>query len=132
MKSGRKALLVAAILILAGIVISAAALAAAKFDFGEMNTMSIVSKTYSVDKDFSDISVISAKCSVKLLPSEDGKCKVVCTESENGRFYHTVSVSNDTLKIEQHDERRWYEHIGIFFGSRYFLWNLSGQEGSKA
>ena len=118
MKKGKKtAIIVALILVVLGILISAGAIAMLNFNFEKMNTLTYVTQTHFVDEDFSSISVNGAECNVKIIPAEDGKCKIVCTEGESDTIYHTISVSEGNLKIERHDNRNWYEHFGIYFGS---------------
>lgn len=113
----RKAIILAAVCMAAGLLISFVALAALDFNFFELGTMEPVTNTYALTEDFSNIRVWGAECDVRLLPAEDGACTVLCHETD--RITHTAKVENDTLMIKRTDDRRWYEHIG-------FMWNYWG------
>lgn len=113
--SKRIAIMIAVIMITVGSITSVCAMAAIGFDFTKMNTVSFETNTYAVDDGFTSISVNGAECDIKLRPSGDGSCKVVCHESD--KISHTVSVENNELIVERHDNRRWYEYIGAYWGS---------------
>ncbi len=115
MRTAKKnAILIAVILIAVGLFISFGSFLAMGFDINKMNTMDFVTNTYSVDEKFSNISVKGAECDVRLVPSEDAACRVVCNEGD--KISHSVTVEDDTLVIERKDNREWYEHIGIYWG----------------
>lgn len=113
----KKAIRAAIICVAAGLLISFVALAALDFNFFEMGTMEPVTHTYAPEEAFRSISVWGSECDVRLLPSEDNVCRVVCRETD--RITHTVTVKNGTLLIERTDDRKWYEHIGV-------TWNYWG------
>lgn len=114
-KSTKIALLTAAVLIAAGLVISAASLIKIGKDFTKINTMKYETKTYDITEHFSDIRVNEISGDLKLMKSSDGSCRAVCRDSD--KIFHAVGVDNGTLVIEQRDGRKWYEHIGIFLFS---------------
>lgn len=114
MKAAKNTLIVALAFIIIGLFISLGGLIAMDFKFTELNTADFVTNTYSVSEEFTNISVKSAECNVRLLFSDDDSCKVVCNERDN--ITHSVTVENGTLIIDRTDKRKWYEHIGIFFG----------------
>ena len=101
----------------AGLVMAAAALASVKFDFSKLNTIELQPKSYEVQASFQNIRVNAAHSDIRILPSEDNTCKVVCTEGEN--LTHAVFVEDDTLVIAALDDRKWYERIGISWGTMY-------------
>lgn len=113
----RKAITLAVICVAAGLLISFVALATLDFNFFEMSTMEPRTNTYTLAEGFSNIKVWGAECDVRLLPSGDGACTVLCNETD--RITHTVTVKNGTLTIERTDNRKWFEHIG-------FTWNYWG------
>lgn len=115
--SKKKALRFALICVTAGLLISFIALASLNFSFFEMGTMEHAANTYTVTDSFTNIKVWGAECDVRLIPSEDGTCTVLCSETD--RVTHNVSVKNGTLTIERTDDRKWYEHIG-------FTWSYWG------
>ena len=109
----KKAVCVALILIAAGVVISLLAMILMGFDFRTLNRAEAVTNTHTVEETFSSVSVESTTVDVKILPSEDGRCTVVCKELEN--LYHTVTVEDGRLIIREHDDRKWHQHIGILW-----------------
>ncbi len=102
-------------LIAGGILIALCGMLAMGFDFTGMNTLNSVTNTCDVDETFTNIAVKGAECDIRLLPSEDGTCRVVCTESDSIR--HSIEVVNGTLNITRHDRRSWYMHFGVWWGS---------------
>lgn len=115
MKTSKKITIIVAVsLVIVGLLISFVAIAALDYDFTRMNTINFVTNTYSVDEDFTDISVNGAECDIRILSSNDGTCKIVCRESD--KVSHSITVENDTLSVERYDTRKWYEHIGVYWG----------------
>ena len=116
MKPAKKVtIIVAAALIVVGFMISLGALNSMGFDFKKLNTVNYETNTYMIDEAFTNISVESDACDVRLLLSDDGSCKVICNESDE--VSHSVTVQNHTLLIDSKDKRKWYEHIGFYFGN---------------
>ena len=68
---------------------------------------------YSITDPFRSISVTTDTPDIVLIPSET--VSVVCTEQENAK--HSVSVKDGILQIEIIDQRKWYERIGLNFGT---------------
>ena len=85
-----------------------------RFDLTQINTVDFVTNTYTVAEDFTDISIEGAECDINLEFTNDSACRVVCTEGE--KITHSVSVQNDTLIVTRHDNREWYDNIGIYWG----------------
>ena len=111
----KKALRFAIICVAAGLLISFVALASLDFNFFEMGTMEPVTSIYMPKDTFTNIMVRAAGSDVRLLPSEDGACKVLCNETD--KITHTVEVESGTLTIRSIDNRKWYEHIGLIWNS---------------
>lgn len=111
----RNLLIAAAATVAAGLLLCFGAFAAMGFDFSRLNTLTVETHTYTVEDPFVNLSVDGAECDVRLFPSEDGSCKVVCRESD--KIDHTVKVVDGTLTIKRVDHRKWYEHIvGFHWG----------------
>lgn len=112
----KRAWLIAAIvLILAGCVTAVCVLAVLDWDFSRLSTDEYETNTYPVTGDFQNISVRTDTAHVTFLPADGTEAYVVCRERENLR--HTVTVADGTLSVELSDERKWYDHIGVSFGS---------------
>lgn len=116
MKTAKKvSVILAVFMISGGLVLSTAGYAMLGGDLTKLNSMPLVQNTYTVEEDFENIHIDSSGADVQFAPSKNGKCYVDCTESDNVR--HTVEVKNNTLNIKLIDNRKWYEHIGIFWSS---------------
>lgn len=114
-RSKKVAIIAAGVMIAVGLSVSIGAAVSMNFDVDKINTLSFETNTYRIDEEISDISVNGAECDIRLIPSEDGICKVVCYESD--KISHTVGVENNKLIVERHDNRKWYEHIGVYWGN---------------
>ena len=103
-------IIIAVILIVAGAIIASSAFALTDSHV-EYETV-----VYEIADDFDKISVATDIDNIEFLPSEDGKCTVICLELE--KFKHTVEVEDGTLVIKSVDSREWYEKIfSISFNS---------------
>lgn len=115
MKASKKiALILATVLVVCGLIISLVAAAAVNFDFTKMNTDKYVTNTYDVNEQFTNITIDTDEFDIRIVPSDDGTCRVECMESD--KVYNTVSVKNGTLFVESHDERGWLNYFGFFVG----------------
>ena len=115
-KSTKIWLITATLLILAGLVLFAGAMAEHGWDFSKLSTVTYETNRHYIDEDFSNISINTDTADILFVPSPDENCEVVCKETEN--VNHSVIVSDGTLLIELDDTRKWYENIGINFGSQ--------------
>lgn len=111
--SKKIALIVSAVCIVTGIACVVAALSLDGFSFlvdgiGHKNLESI---RYDITEPFLHIEVEELDANVRLLPSENGTCRVDCTIDTG--FSYTVAVEKETLTISFVDQRKWYERIGI-------------------
>ena len=108
-------LILAASLILTGLIIFGGVMTALKWDFGKLSTTKYVTNEHAVSEAFTDISVNTQTSKVIFAVSDTDTVKVTCHEEKN--LKHEVSVNNGTLTVEVKDTRKWYEYIGINFGS---------------
>lgn len=107
-------LIVAASLILFGAIIFFGAMTVLKWDFKKLSTDKYEDKDYTITESYRNISVKTNVADVVFVPSDEHR--VTCTERKNLKY--SVSVKDETLIIECVDTRKWYNHIGIFFGSQ--------------
>lgn len=113
MKKAKKiTIITAAIVAAVGLICVFGGVIGMGFNFGNFNSSSAVTNTYKVEDAFKSILIDDSESDIELYPSEDGKCKVVCDESE--KITHTVSVENGTLTVKRQDNRRWFEYFGFF------------------
>ena len=116
MKRSKKIWLAVAVsFVIVGAVLFAVGLAALDFDFTRLSTLNFETNTYEINGDFENIHIDVTVADVDFVLSEDGGRKVVCQETD--KLKHTVEVQNGTLSIETSDLRKWYDHIGVFFGN---------------
>ena len=108
-------IIVSIILIVVGCMLFAGVMARLNWDFTKLATSKYTETEHSISQNFRDITVLADTERITLVPSPDGKTKVVCHEQDN--IVHTVSVIDGTLAIETQDNRKWYEYIGIQFDS---------------
>ena len=107
----RTLLIVAAILVALGLLLTAAALFATDFTFDFFQSGSI-RNTHEITEDFQNIAIRVDTTDVRFFPSTDGTCKVVFTETQKLR--HVTAVEHETLYIGLQDSRHWYEHLFSF------------------
>ena len=112
-KTVKNWLIAAAALILAGMVVFAIALALCGGDITKLGTVDYVETTFEPSGDFENISINVFTTDLKLLPSEDGKCRIVCYEDE--KVSHTAEVKDGALVIDTKDSRRWLGFISLSF-----------------
>jgi DUF4097 and DUF4098 domain-containing protein YvlB len=108
-------LIVAGALILAGIAVVIVGFSMSGFDLKKLNTDPEVTNYVTIEQDFDSISIDATTADLKILPSADGKCKIDLVEREN--LYFMPNVENGILTINEIDDRKWYEHIGISWGN---------------
>ena len=114
-KTTQKWLITAACLTALGLFLCVGAWTASGWDGAGFSTMRYETNTYAPRGRFESISINVDTSKIELVPSDDGKCRVVCYEAE--KVKHSVTVENETLVIETVDTRAWYEHIGFYFES---------------
>lgn len=108
-------IVVAAALIFLGIAVAACGFAMSGFDIKKLTTDPEVTNYVTIDQDFDSIIIDATTADLKILPSTDGKCKIDLVEREN--LYFMPSVENGILTINEIDDRKWYEYIGIGWGN---------------
>ena len=106
-------LVIATFLLLIGCVIFGGVMMALHWDFSKLSTVQYETNEYNITDPFRSISVTTDTADIVLVPSET--VSVICTEQENAK--HSVSVKDGILQIEIVDQRKWYERIGINFGT---------------
>ena len=115
MKKGKKAaVIVAAALIVIGLLICFLGFSAADYDYTGLNTANFVTNSNVITEPFSCIEVDVEVADVHFVPADDSSCKIVSKETD--KITCSAVVENDTLVIRELDRRQWYDHIGIFWG----------------
>ena len=119
-------LIVAAVLVVVGGLIIVGAMTTVEWDIRQLSTAKFETNTYEIQEEFQNISLVADTADIQFVPAEDGVSKVICYERTNEK--HAVSVEDGTLKIHHVDERKWYEYIGINFGTPKLTVYLSKSE----
>ena len=109
----KAALIIATILLVAGLIIGFVALASAKFNFHAFETASLELKDYPVEAEFRGIEIHGNTEIIRFERSSDGTAHVQCRETE--RNTHTVEAENGTLKIVSEETSGWRNPIEISF-----------------
>ncbi len=108
-------LIIAASLIILGLIIFMGVMSMGNWDFSKLGTVKFETNTYELSEEFSGISIKTDTADINFLPSDDGICRVICYEQN--KVKHAARVSDGQLSINVVDERAWYEYIGITFGT---------------
>ncbi len=108
-------LIIAASLVVIGCIIFGGAMAMFKWDFTKLSTVKYDINDYEINEDYKNISISTKTADISFEPSGNLKTSVICHEQKNVK--HLVSVQDGALVIEIVDTRKWYEHIGINFGT---------------
>ncbi len=114
-KSTKIWLIIATSLVALGCIMFSALMTVNEWDFTKLNTAKYETNTYEVTEAFNRISMLTDTADILFVRSDDKVCKVVCYEMSNMK--HATTVQDDTLTIKVIDDRKWYDHIGITWGT---------------
>lgn len=106
-------LVIGASLILIGGIIFSGVMMTLDWDFTKLATVKYETNSYDITESFKNIKIMTDTTDVVFVKSE--KIKVVCREES--KVLHSVNVEGDTLVIEEIYTKKWYENIGINFGT---------------
>ena len=90
-------LIVAASLVILGIVMFGVVMNMLNWNFLKLATVQYETNSYEIGESFSNISINTDTAVITVLPSEDGKVKVELYEHNKEKY--SVTVKNDTLTI---------------------------------
>ncbi len=111
-KSVKIWLIIGTSLVLIGAIIFGGVMMALNWDFTKLSTVKYETNEYEITQGYKNIKVITDTADIVFIPSEN--TKVVCYEETKQK--HLITVKDNTLVIEA-ESKKWYEHIGINFGS---------------
>ncbi len=122
-------LIIAIVLIVIGCVIFASNMTLLNWDFSKLSTVKYEIAEHRITGEYTNISIITDTADIAFVISENAETTVVCYEQENMK--HTVTTVDGTLRITVEDTSKWYEHIGINFGSPTITLHIpQGEYGS--
>lgn len=122
-------LIVAASLVVVGGLIFGGAMMLLKWDFSLLSTLKYETKEYEISEAYQEISIAINTADVVFVPSEDSKTTVICHEQE--KVEHWVVVEDGRLCITANDTRKWYDYIGIQFGTPKITISIPAGEYGK-
>ena len=113
----KKSVVIALVLVVVGATVFAVDFVANGFrirsTYGDFHPESV-----TVEDPFTEVRVDNGTYRVRVIPSEDGVCRVDFDASE--KMTVTAEVADGVLTVKQKDLRKWYEHIGWSdIGKRY-------------
>ena len=117
-KSPKIWLVIAAFLMIGGLMMFAAVMSACHWDFGSLSTATYITTTQEIHETFHSLSIDTVTADVTLALSPDGKCRVEWIAEEHTDY--AVTVQNGTLTVQYIDDRSgmdYIHHIGIYGGS---------------
>ena len=82
-----------------------------KFDLTRLDSVKYITNTYEISEQFHSIDIDTVTVDIEIKPSADGKCRVICYESE--KLCHQVLVRDGILEISSIDSRSWLDQITI-------------------
>ncbi len=122
-------LIVGASLVLVGTIIFGGVMMALNWDFSKISTVKYETNEYEINESYKNIKIVTNTADITFIPSE--KTKVVCYEET--KVKHSATVKDDTLVIELNNNKKWYEHIGINWGSpKITVYIPAGEYGALA
>ena len=129
-KSVKVWLIVAASLVLFGVLLFGGVMMSLNWDFLNLTTYKYETNEYAIAGEFKEIAINVDTADVEFLLSENGERRVVCYEYVNEK--HTVTVENGILFISNIDNKKWYEHIhiGIHKSPQIKVYLPEGEYGS--
>ena len=109
----KTALIVAAVLLAAGLALGFAAFASAGFNLTWFKGEPAEVKNYSVEETFDRIEIDEDTSDIRFARSDDGKARVECRETKKSA--HTVTAENGVLKIQRQKITGWKNLITFSF-----------------
>lgn len=121
-------LILAAVLLLIGGIIFTGGMSVLKWDFTKLSFNKYETNVHTVGEEYGGISIVTETADVEFVISNDSETSVVCYEQITGR--HSVYVKDGVLVIDFENTKKWYEYIGINFGTPKITLTLpSGEYG---
>ncbi len=109
-------LIIGVSLFIVGALLFAAVMVVNDWDFTKLSTVKYNTAIHKITESFSEISIKTDTADIEFFESTDGECSVVCYEAENEK--HAVYVEDGgMLNITLKSNKKWYDNIGISFGT---------------
>ncbi len=108
-------LIIAIALIVIGCAIFGGAMTMLKWDFSKLSTVKYETNEHRIAGTYTNISIVADTADIAFVISENAETTVICHEQVTAR--HAVTVADGTLSVAVENSKKWYEHIGINFGT---------------
>ncbi|MBE6668016.1 MAG: DUF4097 domain-containing protein [Ruminococcaceae bacterium] len=108
-------LIVAASLVVIGLLTVVVVMSIFGWDFKKLNSVKYETNTHIISDEFEKISIDTTTADIVFIPSTDGERRVECCEMKKAK--HMVFVEDGALNVKVEDTRKWYDFLGINFGS---------------
>ncbi len=109
----KKILIISSIVALVGIIITGIAIGLGGIRASGAKVQRV---TREVSEPFSSIIINSESTNIRIEKSQSESAYAVCHEGDGITF--SSSVTDGVLTLSEIDSRKWYQHIGFFFGDR--------------
>ena len=87
-------------------------------DIHKLNSIPHITNQHEITDEFYNITLDISTANIRILPSQNSTCTVVCHEKEN--LTHNVVIKDSTLLIIETDRSSWTDYIeGINFDDTY-------------
>jgi len=110
----KRTVIISLIMVFIGITLIAGGCFAMGFDFRKLDKHTYTERTVEITDAFENI-IVTKGSDIRLLPSEDGKCRLVFTESDTVTY--SSNVEDGTLTIKRDENRKWLDYFGFNFTS---------------
>ena len=107
-------IVVAVILIVAGILLALAALVTVKFDWKLFDTVQYEQKEQAFAADFADVAVKAETYDVVIMPATGSDVRVVYDAPTGNQVDAQAEVKDGKLTVSLKDTRKWYQKLTIF------------------
>ena len=128
-KSKKIVIIVSCVVVFLGLLIGCIGLYSLGFDFRKLDASKLQTRSYEIAEDFTVLDLDMQSADLIILPSQDGKAKVVCRERE--KESHSVFVKDGVLSVRVENNRKWYDYIGFNFGEQTVTVYLPKTEYAK-
>lgn len=114
-KTTKILLIAAASLLLIGCILFGSAMTALKWDLSKLSTTSYETRELTIKEPFRNIRIETDTAGISFVRTESGTPYALCYEPE--KVKHEISVEDGILTVSVTDTRKWYDRIGINWGS---------------
>ena len=104
-------LIVAAALVLLGVIVLGGAFALVKGDVFKLTTHKYETNIYEITEEFDSIFINTDTADIVFVSTDEENCKIVCYEEE--KMKHSVGVTDGKLSVGVVNTKKWYDYINL-------------------